>query len=154
VERSRTKPGAQKKCRESPAFFIGPESAVSGVLALHRDRQFDSHVGVQRNGYRMLARGLDRTLRHANLRLFDVKALLAQRFGDVCIGDGTKQAAVNASLLRNLNSQAVQLFALRLSGSQLLAAAFSRSARLTSNSATAAWVARRAMRLGMRKLRA
>ncbi len=41
-------------------------------------------------------------LRHADLRLFDREALLAQRFGDVEVGDGTEQTAVDAGFLRDL----------------------------------------------------
>jgi hypothetical protein len=84
-------------------------------------------------------------MRHAHLRLFNRETLLGQRFGDVGIGDGTEQAAIDAGLLGNLDGQAVQLLALSLGSGQLPGSCLFQ---------VGASVARRAMRFGIRKLRA
>jgi hypothetical protein len=85
-----------------------------GLLAHHGHLHFRHDVGVQRDADRMLADGLQRTLRHADLRLVDLESLLGQRFGDVVVRDRTEQAAVDAGLGRDPYSRSVQLLAFGL----------------------------------------
>src|SRR3546814_1142697 len=61
---------------------------------------------MQRDADRKIANGLERAFRHTDFRLAHFKALRIDCFGDVVVGDGTKQAAIHASFLRNLHSQA------------------------------------------------
>ena len=79
---------------------------------------------MQSDRHRVLAGGLQRTGRHAHLCLFDGETLLGQGFGDVEVGHGTEQTAVDAGFLGDGDGHAVQLVALALSGSQFLGSCF------------------------------
>ena len=109
----------RKKAGTNPAFShltgcgIACEARLS-VLAQDSDRHFDHDVGMQRHGDRMVADGLQWAQRHANLRFLDREALLGQRIGDVAVGHGAEQTAIDAGLLRNLDGQAGQFLALGL----------------------------------------
>src|SRR4051794_20504098 len=79
---------------------------------------------MQCNGNSVIANDLERALRHADLCFLNREALLAQRFSDIEVGDGTEQAAIDASLLCDLNGQAIQLFALGLCCSKFFSSGF------------------------------
>ena len=89
------------------------------MLAQNRHGDVNNDVGVQRNSDGLVADDLQRALRQAHLRLLHREALLGQGFGDVMVRDGTEQTAIDAGLLRDLNGQAGQLFALGLGFGQL-----------------------------------
>src|SRR3990167_8550218 len=67
----------------------------------------------------MIADGLQRTLRHPDLRLLDRESLFGQSLRNIEVGNRTKQAAVNTGFLRNLNGKAGEFFALSLRLGQL-----------------------------------
>jgi hypothetical protein len=136
--------------KAADAAFL--DVAVRLLLAEHRNLHRDSHIGVQSDLQRVLADLLQRALRHADVGPLDLVALLLQRLDDVVVGDRAEQAAVGASLLRDLDGQPVELRAalLRLGedvGLGLLQVGAARFERLQV-------VARRALPCGMRKLRA
>src|SRR5512140_770555 len=56
-------------------------------LAVHRHIDVDNDVGVQGDADRAVADGLDRPVRHADLGLCHLVALLAEFFGDIEVGD-------------------------------------------------------------------
>ena len=72
----------KKKGRRQP-FVVQKNSCLRLTLAKHRNVDGDDDVGMQRDLERMIADGLERSLRHADCGLRNVEALRLQRFGDV-----------------------------------------------------------------------
>lgn len=76
---------------------------------------------MQGNLHRVLADGLQLAIGHAHLGLFDAfETGLFQTFGDVGVGHRAEQAAVDASLLDDLQLVAVDALTQGLGGGQLL----------------------------------
>jgi hypothetical protein len=90
----------------------GQTPARGSGFADHRHRHRDDDVVVQRDLDVVLAHGLQRAIGQPNHRFFDGEVLLAQRLGDVEVGDRAEQAAIDAGLLRDLDRQALELLAL------------------------------------------
>ena len=108
----------KKKPARGPAF----QQAVleSGQVALDQNGHVGHDVGVQSDLDRVLADGLQVAVGQADLGLFDREVSLLQTFGDVAVGHGTEQTAVDASLLDDLQLVAVQALAQGLGSGQLL----------------------------------
>lgn len=79
-----------------------------------------NNICVQRNADTAIAYRFEVAVRQAHLRFVHFKALFVQLFGNVMVGDGTKQATINTSFLRQLDREACQFFANALGLNQLL----------------------------------
>jgi hypothetical protein len=77
-----------------------------------------------------------------------------QRFGDVEVGHRAEQAAVHTRLLGDVHGAAVHLLAQRLRGGELLGGGLLELGALGFEFLDRGSVARRAARVGIRKLRA
>src|SRR3989344_2425923 len=91
----------KNKSRPKAALRETPKS-ISGCFAVDRHGHVHHHIGVQSHTDSAFAHDLDRAVGQADLRLGNLVALLAQLFGDVVVGHGTKQTTVHASLLLEL----------------------------------------------------
>src|SRR4051812_43776931 len=109
---------ARNKKSRPKAAFLSASGDLNFSHHLHGDVR--EHVRVKLDRDRELADVLERAGGHANLRLLHLQALLAERLGDVRVGDGAEQATVDASLLRDLDLHAFELGAALLCGGQLL----------------------------------
>jgi hypothetical protein len=77
-----------------------------------------------------------------------------QTIGDVEVGHRAKQTAIDTGLARDPDNYTTELFGIRLRGGQFLGRGLSSSARLGFEFLQAAGVARLALPVGIRKLRA
>ncbi len=146
---------AHKKSRlVQGGFWAHQGFAALGLFAGHFHVHFDHHIGVQSHVHSSGRDGFDRAIGHAHLGFGHGEASFGQCFSDVGVGDGAKQAAIDAGFLRQLDGVTAD-FRLRPGRRPAFERlCFSSSARLALNSALAASVARRALPVGIRKLRA
>src|SRR5579859_6229227 len=97
----------KKGCFHSP-FFTTNACALTGGVAQDRDRDGcgDVRVEIERNG--IVADLFQRSLRHSHHGLGNFMPLCLQRLGNVVIGNRAEQAAVDTSLLRDLDHQSLE----------------------------------------------
>jgi len=171
--RQGTRPPPGAKCPRSAGAFlhwINRSAATGGAprytvaqtpprlwdssgFAVHRDRDFNHHIGVQGHADGAVTNCFDRAVGHAHLGFGNLVARAHQLFGDIRVGNRAKQAAINARLLGELEGGTRQAFRPGLGPEPALAAAtFSSSARLASNSALADSVARACATRGNQKV--
>jgi len=91
-----------------------PLGLRSGGFAQHRHGDLDHHIMVQTNFDLEVAHTLERAVRHAYLRLSHLEALFAQTLGDVKVGDGAEQAAIDAGPTGKLQRKPIELLSERL----------------------------------------
>src|SRR5580765_1806394 len=111
-----------KKARRTRLFHIKQETKWRKklrVVAKDSNSHINHDIGMQSNRNHMIANDLQWAVRQTDLSLFNWKALFCQRFSNIKVGHGTEQATIDTGFLRNPDSQATQLFALRLRCRQL-----------------------------------
>jgi len=98
-----------------------PSDRKSGGFAQHRYGNLDHHVVVQTDLDLEVAHTLEWTVGHTYLRLGHLEALFAQTLGDIEVGDGAEQTAIDTGTAGELQRQPIELLPKSLCRYQLVA---------------------------------
>jgi len=77
-------------------------------------------IAVQRDRHGILADSLERTFGQANFSLGHLVSLRLERVGDIGVGDGTEQTAIDTCLVADRHREALELLGTALGAAQLL----------------------------------